>query len=159
MNPSIDVILPKMEQTVKQILLADDDLDDCLLFKEALEESPALVRITMVHNGDQLMQLLNTGQVFDLLFLDLNMPGKNGFDCVKEIKERNHLKALPVVVLSSSLDKAGVNSLHENGAQYYIRKPNTFSELKILIQKAITLTTKANIVPSSKENFVLLQEG
>ncbi len=151
-------ILPLTVQPTLHILFADDDLDDCLLFKEALEEVPALVQITMVHNGDQLMQLLDK-QVFDLLFLDLNMPGKNGFECVKEIKELDHLKGLPVVVLSTSFDKARVKLLHENGAQYYIRKPNTFSELKILIQKAITLTAKANIVPSSKENFVLLQDA
>ena len=68
----------------RQILLADDDKNDQLLFKEALEELPVTTHLASVENGEQLMQLLNDGKELlpDILFLDLNMPRKNGFTCL-----------------------------------------------------------------------------
>ena len=73
------------------ILLADDDLDDCLFFKEALEGMPVNTHLTAVHDGEQLMQLLANEKIKlpDILFLDLNMPRKNGFECLTEIKQNN----------------------------------------------------------------------
>ena len=71
------------------ILLADDDLDDCLFFKDALEDMPAYTKFTAVHDGEQLMQLLTHEKngLPDILFLDLNMPRKNGFECLTEIRQ------------------------------------------------------------------------
>ncbi len=70
------------------LLLADDDTDDCFFFKEALEELPVSAKFTFVNDGVQLMQLLivNDTSLADALFLDLNMPRKNGFECLSEIK-------------------------------------------------------------------------
>ena len=70
------------------ILLADDDQDDCLLFKEALDELAITVQLTAVQNGEELMQLLNKAEILpDLMFLDLNMPRKNGMECLFAIKQ------------------------------------------------------------------------
>lgn len=128
----------------QHILLADDDKDDCLLFKDALEELPISAQLTTVHSGEQLMQLLNKNeQLPDLLFLDLNIPRKNGFACLVEIKQNKKLKQLPVIIYSTSFRKDVVNLLYKNGAQHYIRKPNEFSVIKELIYYAITLTAEA----------------
>ncbi|HET6557941.1 MAG TPA: hypothetical protein VFG54_11545, partial [Prolixibacteraceae bacterium] len=61
------------------VLLADDDKADCLHFKEALEELPVSARLTIVHNGEQLIEQLTKkgNKLPDVLFLDLNMPRKN----------------------------------------------------------------------------------
>jgi CheY-like chemotaxis protein len=71
-----------------RVLLADDDADDCLFFKEALEELPLSTSLTIVNDGDQLMKWLlkNTSRLPHVLFLDLNMPRKNGFECLTEIR-------------------------------------------------------------------------
>ena len=120
----------------RHILLADDDKDDCFLFKEALEELALSVHLTTVHSGENLMQLLNKDntQLPDLLFLDLNMSGKNGFACLLEIKQSKKLQQLPIVILSILFGKNIINLLYKNGALHYIRKPNDFSQLKNLIQ-------------------------
>jgi len=70
------------------ILLADDDIDDCIFFKEALEEFTIPSNLTTVNDGEQLMQILTdeTNQLPNILFLDINMPRKNGFECLSEIK-------------------------------------------------------------------------
>ena len=69
------------------IILADDDRDDHLFFKEAMEELKVAAHITTVENGEELMQLLNekTNDACHVLFMDLNMPRKNGFECLEEI--------------------------------------------------------------------------
>jgi CheY-like chemotaxis protein len=138
------------------ILLADDDADDCLLFKEALDELAVSAQLTTVHNGEQLMHLLNNNQpTHDILFLDLNMPRKNGFDCLNEIRQNEKLNDLAVVTISTSFEADTVSRLYKSGAQHYIRKPNEFSQLKTLIQNAITLTSKKVFTPVLQENFVL----
>src|SRR5665647_2218424 len=85
------------------ILLADDDTDDCIFFKEALRELLLYTNLTTVQDGEQLMQLLTneTNELPHILFLDLNMPRKNGFECLSEIKQNKNLKDLPVVIFTT----------------------------------------------------------
>lgn len=140
------------------ILLADDDKDDCLLFEDALEELPLAAQLKCVYNGEQLMQLLNRQgeQLPDMLFLDLNMPRKNGIECLAEIKHNPHLQHLPVIIYSTSSQQGIINLLYKNGAQLYICKPSSFSELKDLIRNAISLTREAAFTQLPREKFVLL---
>lgn len=138
------------------ILLADDDEDDCLLFKEALNELGICVQLTTVQNGDQLMKLLNKEERLpDVLFLDLNMPRKNGLQCLSEIKQSQRLKSFPVIICSTSFQKNVVDVLYQMGAQFYIRKPNNFAELKHIIHEVLTIAAQLNYLQPSKEGFVL----
>src|SRR5437879_4324804 len=119
------------------LLIADDDKDDCLFFKDALEELPVSAQLTTVHNGEHMMQLLeekkNVPPPPHVLFLDMNMPRKNGFECLEEIKHDEKLKDLPVIIFSTSFEQDVVNLLYKKGGQYYIRKPAEFSQLKKVI--------------------------
>ena len=152
-----------MNRNLIQILLADDDKDDCLLFKDALDELPISVELKTVYSGEQLMKLFNKNEELpDILFLDLNMPRKNGFQCLTEIKENEKFKELPVIIFSTSFDRDIVNLLYKNGAHYCIRKPNQFSQLKKLLHRAIILTQEAlpidttgNLIQPPRENFVI----
>jgi len=139
-----------------QLLLADDDTDDRIFFKEALEELPVATKLTMVNDGAQLMHLLSKPEtaVPDFLFLDLNMPRKNGFECLSEIKCNKKLMEFPVIIYSTSLDHEVVNLLYEKGAHHYIRKPGDFLNLKKVIHKAITKTGTSSGRPP-KEKFIL----
>ena len=143
------------------VLLADDDTDDCLFFKEAVSICIPSTNFSAVHDGEQLMQLLNneTGNLPDILFLDLNMPRKNGFECLEEIKHNKKLKALPVVVFSTSFEQEVVNRLYDNGAQYFIRKPSEFSLYKKIILHTLTLIMQKDISQMAKEDFVLTVEN
>ncbi len=107
-----------MQSYPLQLLLADDDDDDCFLFEEALSEIPVTTQLTTVHNGEQLMQLLTktTDTLPHLLFLDLNMPRKNGFQCLNEIKQNEKLKNLPVIIFSTSCQDDVAEQLYKEGA-------------------------------------------
>jgi CheY-like chemotaxis protein len=141
------------------LLLADDDKDDCLFFKDALDELPITANLTTVHNGEQLMQLLAEKKVEPplphVLFLDINMPRKNGFECLSELKLDEKLKQLPVIIFSTSFEQDVVNLLYKKGAQYYIRKPSEFFQLKKVIYEALLLATQDTVLQPAKEDFVL----
>jgi CheY-like chemotaxis protein len=142
------------------VLLADDDTDDCIFFREAIEEFNVADHFTAVHNGEQLMKLLldETNELPHVLFLDLNMPRKNGFECLSEIKHSNKLKGLPVVMFSTSFEQEVVNKLYESGAQYFIRKPPEFSQFKKIIQQTIALVMEGDGSQPSRENFVITRQ-
>ncbi len=140
------------------ILHADDDTDDCIFFKESLEELQLPIHHSAVHDGEQLMQFLEnrTNELPHILFLDLNMPRKNGAECLSEIKFNKRLKQITIIIFSTAFEQEVVNQLYENGAHHYIRKPSDFSQFKKLIQQAfVSLIAQGNILQPAKENFVL----
>lgn len=141
---------------VMNILLADDDKDDCLFFKEAISEIPIDTSLIIIHDGEQLMQYLknNTDTIPQALFLDLNMHRKNGLECLTEIKNHELLTTLPVIIFSTSYDPRIGNQLFKTGAHYYICKPVDFDELKNLIHRALLLLQQNSSRPSEK-NFLL----
>ena len=146
-----------MNLTEISLLLADDDPDDCLFFEEALDELPFSVQLTCVNNGEELMLFLaQENQVLPtILFLDLNMPRKNGLECLIEIKRNDKLKALPIIIYSTSLDTKTAEIMYDLGAHHYIRKPSEFSKLKDVIGTAIQLTVQSSCTQPDKDNFII----
>ena len=140
-----------------RLLLADDDEDDCIFFKEALEDLVADATLATVSNGVELMKMLRAQSTLlpDLLFLDLNMPLKNGFECLEEIKMDKKLSPLPVVIYSTSLNMEVMNLLYEKGAQYYIRKPGDFLKLKKVIREVLTITLQDHPIQPPRDKFIL----
>jgi len=139
------------------LLLADDDHDDCTFFKEALEDLPIEAKLSTVHDGVQLMNFLSTkaGTLPDVLFLDLNMPLKNGVECLSEIKSIREFENLPVIIFSTSFNIEVVDLLYQKGAHYYIRKPGDYDQLKKVILAAVTLAKKNKSIQPTRDQFVL----
>lgn len=134
------------------ILLAEDDKDDIYLFEKAVKELEISVNLTTVKDGEELMKYLseNLKQLPNILFLDLNMPRKNGFECLVEIGENEKLKDLSVIILSTSFSQdknyelGMISHLFKLEARVFIRKPNDFALLKQVILHALTMTTESN---------------
>jgi CheY-like chemotaxis protein len=128
-----------------RILLADDDIDDCMLFGDALADLDIEAALSTLNDGEQLIRrLFDEGNLPDILFLDLNMPRKNGFDCLSEIKANESTRSLPVVIISTSFNPDIVKLLHARGARHYVRKPEDFESLKSVINKALVFVTSTN---------------
>jgi CheY-like chemotaxis protein len=138
------------------ILLAEDDLDDRFFFDKVLAELPFATRLTTVNDGEHLMDYL-TGvsasySPVDILFLDLSMPHKTGYECLAEIKANEELKGLPVVMFTSSFtsgiefEQELINTLNRMGAEGFIRKPNNFEELKKLIEDTLNRLVKKPLI-------------
>jgi len=138
------------------LLLADDDMDDCLFFQEALEDLTIATNLTTVNDGVKLMEFLNGAAALpDALFLDLNMPRKSGFECLTELKDSISFKEIPVVIFSTSLDPEVVNMLYNNGAHYYIRKPGDFNILKKVIEEATSRLGRNKSQRPERVDFII----
>ena len=140
----------KQQHAPINILLADDDIDDISFFDNALKGLPVSTHLTTVNDGEQLMNYLsgNLENLPDVLFLDLNMPRKNGFECLSEIRENEKLKNISIVIFSTSYpqDKSYelgmISNLFKLGSRVYIRKPGDFAQLKQTVQYALTMTAE-----------------
>lgn len=141
----------------RHVLLAEDDEDDSILFKEALNELSDEIQLNRVKDGEELMKFLNNriSDLPDVLFLDINMPRKNGFECLMEIKKAQQLSTLPVVVFSTSSGKELVIKMYDAGADLYVCKPNTFNRLKKIIQHAVSINWSSKVTQPNFENFIL----
>ncbi len=129
------------------LLLADDDADDREFFQEALENTAFSTQLTTVQDGQELMQWLTQKRVNlpDLLFLDLNMPRKSGYECLAEIKQNPDLHELPVIILTTAANPSEIEKLYQIGAQNYIQKPSDFVKLAQVIEQVLRSYTVKNI--------------
>lgn len=129
----------------KIILLADDDTDDTEMFCEALEEISENIICHCAVNGSEAWKILNElTEKPQLIFLDLNMPIMNGWDCLKLIKNDDRYKDIPVIMISTSSHKNDIETASNLGCLCYLVKPNSFKDLKSLLYE-ITSNLENNL--------------
>ena len=147
-----------MNNKLFNILLADDDEGDRVIFKQAFSELKIKTEVHTVNNGLQLMERLNMKDVQspNLLFLDLNMPHKNGLECLKEIRRNLKLKDIFIAIYSTSDNEKDMEETFSNGANIYITKPNDFNSLKQVLEKAVSTAFHYEDQAMKRENFLLL---
>ncbi|MES2559197.1 MAG: response regulator [Bacteroidota bacterium] len=141
----------------KNIFLAEDDADDRMFFEDALKQVAITTHLTLANDGLELMSNLETvtePPPPDVIFLDLNMPRKNGFQCLEEIRNTHKLKDIPVVIFSTTDNEDAVNRTYQQGANHYICKPRSFELLVEAIETVLTLEMWQKPQPP-KEKFVL----
>lgn len=138
------------------IILADDDKDDRLFFKDVIEQINIKTKLLIFNNGQELMDhLLGPDVVLPhLVFLDLNMPIKNGMECLEEIRRTDPLRNLVVAIYSTSSSEKDIEDTFIRGANIYINKPNSFNELKKAIKKIIELNWNYQTSNLDMENFL-----
>jgi len=123
---------------MKNVFLAEDDADDRMFFEDALNQLPIPTQLTLSNDGLELISNLET-IIPDVIFLDLNMPLKNGFQCLEEIRNTPKLKDIPIVIFSTTANDVAVNKTYQLGANYYICKPNSFELLIKAIETVLNL--------------------
>jgi len=139
------------------ILLAEDDEDDRQFFKEAIEKMNLNTVLEMVTDGVYLIEYLrdNPSKKPHLLFLDLNMPRKDGFECLKEIRNDLGMTDLPIAIYSTSNASVDMEEAFRLGANIYIRKPSDFEMLKKIIAKVVSINWHYHNNGLNIKNFVL----
>jgi len=142
------------ERNSLTILLADDDEDDRVFFADALAEVSSGDHLVAVENGIQLMDML-LKEIPDILFLDLNMPFKNGYECLAEIRLAARYAQMPVVIISTSLQPEAADRVYKQGASMYIVKPNDYHHLKGFIEKVLRLYQEGRLLHPSGEKFIV----
>jgi CheY-like chemotaxis protein len=146
-----------MENKPIHVLLADDDEDDRLFFKDAFEEIKIKTVVETVIDGIELLKYLFLPDVPlpHVLFLDLNMPRKGGMECLKEIKSNERFKDIAVAIYSTSASEKDIEDAFVLGANVYIKKPSDFTKLKNILSEIITINWQYQTSGLNRENFLL----
>lgn len=139
------------------ITLADDDEDDRLFFTDAFSELKIDTKVNTFNDGVELMNYLNNTESIlpNILFLDLNMPRKNGVECLLEIKENERFNDIAIAIYSTSSSEEHIEETFVNGANIYIKKPSDFNTLKKILSEVVTLNWQYHTSGLNKDNFLL----
>lgn len=129
------------------IFYADDDLEDCELFGDALLRiDPAITYITAKDGREALAYLENTRDLPDYIFLDINMPLLDGKKCLLAIKKNSKLKNIPVIMYSTTSDTQEIQGYYKLGAHDFLIKPNNFNTLCESLESIFNLTKSRRIM-------------
>lgn len=113
------------------VLLVDDDADDQFFFCDILKETIPNAKCHTSNNGlEAILYLNSTEQLPSIIFLDLNMPFMNGFECLHEIKKDKRFKKIPVVIITTSSNPYDEEKANEMGAVHFFTKPSDYLEYK-----------------------------
>lgn len=136
----------------RKFLLADDDPDDASLFCEALHRVKSAECHT-VENGLELFKLLSGKQSNfpDIIFLDINMPLMDGWECLKKLKESSNYNNIPIIMYSTSSARQDIERAYNLGAQLFMTKPEEFGELSEILE--ILATTKQDSLLNKLKRF------
>ncbi len=141
-----------------QILFADDDSEDIELFKLSISEIGSEVKLKIVENGTKLLKYLfevkSSDEYPHLIFLDINMPGLNGKECLKEIRRNKKFNLIPVIIFSTSSNRNDIDETFENGANLFVTKPEDIKKQKSLLSTILKLNWNQLIQTPDKNNFL-----
>ncbi len=127
---------------LKKVLIAEDDEEDVDIFKEVLIDLNVDINLEVVTNGIELMKMLDSAVVFpELIFLDLNMPLKNGMVCLQEIKANHRWKNIKVVILSTSSHQDQIKAVYDKGADFYMIKSTNYNDFKNDVEACLQKTS------------------
>jgi CheY-like chemotaxis protein len=146
-----------MEKDYIHIILADDDEDDRLFFTDAFDELKMKTKVQTYNDGVELMNYLMAENAVlpHILFLDLNMPKKNGIECLHEIKADKRFDDIAIAIYSTSSSEEHIEETFVNGANIYIKKPNDFNTLKKVLSDVVTINWQYHTSGLNKDNFLL----
>jgi response regulator RpfG family c-di-GMP phosphodiesterase len=136
------------------VLVAEDDDDDYLIFSIAIAETSFTVVLKRAENGEILLKLLNE-DIPDILFLDLLMPCQDGKQCLKEIRANKKYDSLPIIVYSSLSDLENTEYCYREGSNLYVIKPNSIGDLKDILERILSIDWKKTMYFPQKSQFVI----
>jgi CheY-like chemotaxis protein len=144
-----------MENTINRpetqyILMAEDDLEDQLIMTDAFQEVQLEKQIRFVENGEMVLEFLkqHADELPSLIVLDLNMPLLNGTQTLRQLKQSEEFKKIPVIIYSTSFNLIEMEECMRLGADSYTIKPNTFTECKQIASKFFDFCCNKYAFPS-----------
>lgn len=136
-----------------RILLAEDDVPTARLIEIALNRTGVFHELHVVHDGDSAVAALEPPfPSVDLMLLDVQMPGKNGFEVLAHVKGREHLRRIPVVMFSSSETPDDVNRAYDLHANAYVLKRSDFHDLCRSVDAILQFWLHTAMIPADQRN-------
>lgn len=135
---------------------ADDDEDDRAIFLDALTEIDDTVILIQARDGNELMEMLAVPPKVlpEVILLDINMPKKDGFECLREIRAREDLKDLNVIMFSTCSNPVTIAKAQQLGASFYAVKPSSYNDLKTFIGDILQTDWNASEIETKKFRLI-----
>lgn len=133
--------MDKIKLKPVHILLVEDNEGDIVLTIDAFEESKVSTEISVARNGQEALDFLYKRNTYsqvkkpDLILLDINIPIYNGHEVLKQIKTDDHLKKIPVIMLTTSSNQKDIDKAYANHTNSYVKKPLNMDEFLEAILK------------------------
>lgn len=125
-------------KNVKHVLLAEDNQDEYVQFIRTINTIDPGIEVMRVDNGYNLLSMLQTSIQPDAIFLDINMPFKNGLTTLQEVREIANCNHVPVVILSASINDSNIDLAYKLGANYFVKKDYTHTCMEDLFTKVFS---------------------
>jgi CheY-like chemotaxis protein len=132
----LDIFTQSFSLQTQTILLAEDDMDDISVFREVISDFQITIDLQLAKDGLDAIRLLHKLPEVDIIFLDINMPLMNGFECLSEIRKQS--RTVPVIMLSTSNTEHHVSQAKLLGANGFITKPALLSRYRQTIKQVMT---------------------
>ena len=142
------------ESNISYVLYAEDDPDDSLIFEEAISKLNLEIKLAIVTDGVSVISHLQD-KIPDIIFLDLNMPLKNGLECLHAIRNDVRLSHLPVIIYSTSSSVKDIEECFREGANFYVIKPFHFSDIIETLERIFGINWKLGVSKTPRQQFVL----
>lgn len=143
-----------LHEPVKNVLIAEDDDDDYLIFSIAIEELAYTVLLSRAKNGEVLLKLLEEN-IPDILFLDILMPCMEGRDCLKTIRSKKEYDSMPIIMYTSMDDLKNIEFCYREGSNLFVVKPNSIAELKDALERILAIDWKKTLYFPPRSEFVI----
>ena len=140
-----------------QVAIVDDDKDDRLLLNKALAKVNGTTKVDMFSSGEKFLEYLHTpmAELPDISLIDINMPEKDGFQVIREIKNDLNLAPLCVLVYSTSNSHFDIRKAMDAGANGYIQKPNSYRELLGICEVILQKDWRESCPANNLEDFMI----
>jgi CheY-like chemotaxis protein len=146
-----------MNRTIENVLIVDDDKDDGLWLAEVMRDFLATCKCHLERDGIAALRYIKNNPAPDVVFLDLNMPLKNGLECLRDIQNNNLLPGTPIIIYSTSNNLKDIDLAYKYNAMCYIVKPTSTKQLKLFVNHVLTVISITNGEKVDKSDFVLME--
>jgi CheY-like chemotaxis protein len=146
-----------MDQTERnswEVILAEDDKDDVLIFELAVTQARILINMRHAVNGDELFRLLKES-LPDIIFLDISMPCKDGVTCVQELRKNPEYDSIPVIMYTSYNSAEKIETTYRAGANFYLLKGGSIFEIAENLKKIFSIEWKKYMYYPPKTHFTI----
>lgn len=136
------------------VLLAEDDIDDVLIFDLAVKQIKISIQLRHAKDGEELFKLLKEA-IPDLIFLDIHMPCKDGFTCILEIRQNPDYNNVPVIMYTSYYHLKEIENTYKSGANFFLIKTASISELAENLKRIFSVDWKRYMYYPPIKEYVL----
>lgn len=136
------------------VVLAEDDLDDVLIFELAVKQIRIAISLRHAYDGDELFKLLQQA-IPDIIFLDINMPCKDGMTCVVEIRKNPEYNHVPVIMYTSYYTSDRIDRTYSAGANFYLIKSQSIKDLAENLKRIFSVDWKRYMYYPPKDDYTL----